>query len=197
MKRTFSCPFWVSVPGVIGLVVCLLGPTRAFADVEIDLDDLSKPTPTPAAKSAPTPKTIILPPTATPLPMKQSAVIVQSTPTPIIVTKQDAEAEPEPTAIVVSGTFKMKDIYNAGIKSYKEMDYDQAIRYLTEAVKKNDPTTPKFYYAEAYATLGIIYEFHIIHFDRAYEYYRLALKYEKNNRTAKKHIKEVVSKTQE
>ena len=197
MKRQTSSFFFVPASFLFLLALFWVAPAWILADVEIDLDDLSKPTPVPTVKSVPTPKTILPQPTIVTAPVRQPTVFLQPAPSPVVGGKVEAPAEPAPTAVVVSGILKMKDIYNAGIKAYKDMDYDQAIRYLTEAVKKNDPYTPKFYYAEAYATLGVIYQFHIIHFDKAYEYYRLALKYEKNNRTAKKHIKEVAQQTQE
>jgi len=201
------------------------GASRVFADVEIDLDEVSKPTATPFLKQAPT-KLIPF----TPTPVLKAAVSRgdKATPTPFFKSKPTPTAgplggigptstptnepslsakptpQPEKNKVeegeavsehpVVHGVLKMRDVYQAGIKSYQEKDYDQAIRYLKEAVKRKDPYTPKFYYAEAYATLGIIYQFHIIHYDKAYDYYKSALVYEKNNRTAKKHLKEVVKK---
>ena len=103
---------------------------------------------------------------------------------------QTEEAAPQ----VVHGVLKMKDIYEAGINAYKEKDYNQAIKYLKQAVTKKDKYTPKYYYAEAYAMLGVIYQFHIIHYKTAYNYYKQALKYEHNNSTAKKHLREVARK---
>jgi tetratricopeptide (TPR) repeat protein len=85
----------------------------------------------------------------------------------------------------------MKDIYAAGIRAYQEQDYDTAIQYLQKALGMEDVYSQRFYYAEAAAMLGVIYQFHVIHNDKALHYYELALKYEKKNSTARRHIKEV------
>lgn len=155
-----------------------------WADTEIDLGDsapAAKPTVVSTAKLAdaakPTPTTEISEaPTATPTAQKVAAF---------------EEEEPTPTVAVIHGTVKMKDYYNAGIKNYQDQDYEAAIRYLKKALEMDDPYSQKFYYAEAAAMLGVIYQFRIIHNDKALHYYKLALKYEKGNRTAKKHLKEV------
>lgn len=188
--------------GKTALVVCsaflgLLGTAKAFADIEIDLDEATKPAPTAAVKLTPTPANAthqmpttvpVVPPTMTPIPIK----VEQAQPTPTPEEEKFIEGEePTPAPQVVHGKFKMKNYYDAGIKAYKGKEYDRAIRYLTQAVKTKDSYTPKFYYAEAYATLGLIYQFHIIHYDKAYNYYRMALKYEKRNHTARKYINAV------
>jgi tetratricopeptide (TPR) repeat protein len=171
--------------------------SRSFADTEINLDDALQPTSTPAssktisptptpiskAKSTPTPKAVSFP-TAVPIPTTTIHVLgPAATPT------EDAEADATP--IEVHGVIKMKDIYAAGIKAYQEQDYDKAIRYLKKSLEVHDPYSAKFYYAEANAMLGVIYQFHIIHYNWAYQYYRAALKCEKKNPTARRHIKEV------
>lgn len=155
-----------------------------WADTEIDLgdsDSAAKPTvvpakPAEAAKPTPTAEVSVAP-TAIPATVKKAEVT--------------EEEEPTPTVAVIHGTVKMKDFYNAGIKNYQDQDYDAAIRYLKKALEMDDPYSQKFYYAEAAAMLGVIYQFRVIHNDKALHYYKLALHYEKNNRTAKKHIKEV------
>ena len=153
--------------------------------VEIDLEDNTTAAPTAAPKPpAPTPTPL---PAATPTPAAQTILLEDNT-----QPETQVAPEPTPTMVEIHGVLKMRDVYEAGIKSYNEQDYDQSIRYLTKAVQmKDDPYTQKFYYAEAYAMLGIIYQFHIIHLGRAYRYYKAALHYEPGNRTARKHIKEV------
>lgn len=162
------------------------GTTRSFGDEEIDLggNTSTAPTTVAAPKSAPT----VAPaaPAITPTPASQDIEMEDENQ----VFNQEAP-QPTPTVFEVQGREKMKDMYEAGIKYYKENDYDVAIRYLSDAVKKNDPYTPKFYYAEAYSMLGVIYQYHVIHYGRAYRCYAAALKYEKNNSTARRHIKQV------
>ncbi len=174
-------------------VLCLMGTSKVLAEVEIDLDEASKPTP--MVKLTPTPSNASHKlPTETPTPLQG----IVNTPTPeITVTpapeKEDVEVEEgsTPKDEIVHGVLKMKDVYEAGINSYKEKDYDQAIRYFTKAVSMEDKYSPKFYYAEAYAMMGVIYQFRIIRYQTAYDYYKKALKYEPRNKTARKHIKEV------
>ena len=172
-----------------------MGSNKVFAEVEIDLDEASKPTPIPVIKLTPTPSNAShKKPTETPTPVPGNV----DTPTPeATVTpapdKEDVEVD-EPSSNkeeIVHGVLKMKDVYEAGINSYKEKDYDQAIRYFTKAVSMEDKYSPKFYYAEAYAMMGVIYQFRIIRYQTAYDYYKKALKYEPRNKTARKHIKEV------
>jgi tetratricopeptide (TPR) repeat protein len=85
----------------------------------------------------------------------------------------------------------MKDVYALGMKYYADEDYVKAIQYLKQALTVHDPYTPSFYYAEANAMLGVIYQFHIIHPDLAYQYYHEALKIDPTTEAAKKHIGEV------
>lgn len=165
------------------LLVLLSFPAVSLAEVEIDLDSLGQPTP--QASQHPKDKA-----QAAPSPAPSSPKEVQSWhPEPTATDTPEAKVE------TISGRLRMKDIYEAGIKSYKEKDYDQAIRYLKRAVLKKDDDTPRYYFAEAYATLGVIYQFRIIDHKKAAAYYRQALKYEAGNRTAKKHLKELSRKT--
>jgi hypothetical protein len=158
---------------------------RTFADTEIDLGDLAaQPTPTAVQKLIPATAPALV---ATPTPASEE-----------IQMEDNAQPEtqtapgPTPTVFEVQGREKMKDMYEAGIKYYKEQDYDSACRYLINALKmKNDPYTPKYIYAEANAMLGIIYQYRIIHLGRAYWYYKAALHYEPHNLTARRHIKQV------
>ncbi len=168
---------------------CLMGgkDSKVFGDTEINLDDALQPTSTPVVSKSSSAKPAAMPtaiPTAAPVP---TAVIqvMQAAPTPTEAVEDDS------TPVIVHGVLKMKDVYEAGIKAYKEQDYDKAIRYLKKSLEMDDPYSAKFYFAEANAMLGVIYQFHIIHYSWAYRYYQAALKYEKKNRTARRHIKEV------
>jgi tetratricopeptide (TPR) repeat protein len=181
-------------------VLWILGTSKVFAEVEIDLDEASKPAPSPVVKLTPTPANAShkMPvETPTPVPPKEVVPVQQPTDTPVpevtpAEEKEEVDVE-EPTtdSEIVSGRVRMKNAYEAGIKYYQEKDYDQAIRYFKRAVSMKDKYTPKYYYAEAYAMMGVIYQFRIIRYQTAYNYYKQALNYEPRNKTAKKHIKEV------
>jgi tetratricopeptide (TPR) repeat protein len=92
---------------------------------------------------------------------------------------------------VAEGVLQMKGVYQAGVDCYRKQDFAKAIRYFKKSLEIHDPYTPKFYYAEANAMLGVIYQFNIIDKPTAYEYYRAALDIDPTTRTAKKHIGEV------
>ena len=164
----------------------------AHADTEIDLGAALNPTPTPAPMA---PKSQAAPSIdlgAPPVPQQASQAPSAAEREPSGGETDNAvESEPAPKPQVVHGILKMKDIYEAGIDSYKEKDYDQAIRYLKEALRHQDPYTPKYFYAEANAMLGVIYQFHIIHYGLAYRYYREALRIDPKTRTARRHIGQV------
>lgn len=161
---------------------------RAAADIDIDTSvstGTSAATPTdpmstPAVVSTPVVQ-------LTPEPVQPETPSENATTEPIVV--------PEITPLEVEGVLKMKDVYKAGLGYYKKQDFASAIRYLKQALQIHDPYTPKFYYAEANAMLGVIYEFNIIDKKLSYEYYQEALRIDPKTVTAKKHIKEVIGNT--
>jgi len=182
------------VAGTLFLLFFLLFAVMpASAEVEIDLGD-NGGQPTQAATPVPVAAT------PTPAPKKGTEVIVaddeeddeevyesnEETPVPAVT--------PTPVVKQIVGMLKMRDVYEAGVKSYKRAEYDQAIRYLKQALTLKDPYTKDYYYAEANAMLGIIYQFYFTvpgHQAKAYQYYQEALRIDSETETAKKHIREV------
>jgi tetratricopeptide (TPR) repeat protein len=199
---------------VVSLFALGFAAGPVFAEEEIHWDDNAA-----SQMATPTPSGQALVPMNTPLPdaspepskpmtSKDSGddlVEAESTgPTPTATISADkpapatpvpTEAAPAPTVVPtppsVQGILKMKDVYALGMKYYKGEDYVKAIQYLKQALTFHDPYTPSFYYAEADAMLGVIYQFHIIHPDLAYQYYHEALKIDPTTEAAKKHIGEV------
>lgn len=181
MKKHKKCLFIAAL--TLGFLT-VMGP-KSFGDTEIDLGDTTASAP--ATTSAPKPDpTVSSAPAATPTPATQDIEMEDNT-----QPATQAAPTPVPTVFEVHGVVKMKNLYDAGKSAYQEKDYVRAIRYWTKAVRMKDPYTPKLYYAEAYAMLGIIYQYHIIHYGRAYRCYVEALKYERGNQTARRHIKQV------
>jgi tetratricopeptide (TPR) repeat protein len=168
-------------------------------DMDIDTGTATAPavvTPTAVAAvstAAASPAAATVSPTASAAsttPVVSMAPTEATNPTP----SEDAPGEPAILAVTPTpgeGVLKMKDLYKAGYAYYKKQDFANAIRYLKESLQIHDPYTPKFYYAEANAILGVIYEFHIIDKSTAYYYYQAALKIDPTTATAKKHVKEV------
>jgi hypothetical protein len=94
--------------------------------------------------------------------------------------------------LAVSG--KMKDHFRAGMKLFMKDKWDAAIPELIASTMIVDPFTWNYWYAEAYATLGVIYEFHSKDPQRnalAYKYYKLALKHDPLTKSARYYIDSV------
>lgn len=99
-----------------------------------------------------------------------------------------------PTPLVVQGVFKMKDLYQSGVRAYRGQDYEKAIRYLKAALDIHDPYTSKYYYAETHAMLGVIYQFFYPvpdHLEMAKTEYEAALQIDPKTKSASKHLAEL------
>lgn len=159
----------------------------AAGDIDIDTSAASGPAAATPTLSVGDTGAVSTAPAYAPTPVTESPSVSPTASSPT--------AQPEVvlslTPIPGQGILKMKDVYNAGFVYYKKEDFANAIRYLKESLQIHDPYTPKYYYAEANAILGVIYQFHIIDKSVAYYYYKKALSIDPTTATAKKHIKEV------
>ena len=165
-------------------MVLFVAVPPAQAEVEIDLGDSEEARPTPP------------PPTATPSRSTEVEVSIEEDEEEEAeeVVEEKPAPKPSPAVAVTRGVMKMKDYYDAGIKAYKAEEYQQAIRYLEQALKTKDPYTKDYYYAEANAMLGVIYQFYFTvpgSRNKAYQYYREALRIDPETETAKKYIRQV------
>jgi hypothetical protein len=91
----------------------------------------------------------------------------------------------------------MKDHFRKGMKFFMKDQYDAAIPDLIASTMIVDPYTWNYWYAEAYATLGVIYEFHSKEKncqEMAYQYYLLALKRDPKTKSANYYIDRVKPK---
>ncbi len=189
------------------LIVLLagLGLQKAFAEVEIDMSDLNNPAPTatsiPMPVATPTPMPAAAPlPTATMImsgglaPKPTATVQTQSAPASETAMEAEPTDTPTPAVKYFHGSVHAREFYDAGIKRYKQKDYETAITYLKKTINFSDPTMPKYKYSEAYSTLGLIYEFYYPekgHNKKAVIYYRAALRCDPANRTARKYLKKL------
>jgi tetratricopeptide (TPR) repeat protein len=181
------------------IVLFLLFAARLMAAGDIDIDTTAS-----NASSAATPIVSTDEPTAgapaggTPTGVSTASVSLTPSAATQAVSSTPSENSAEepvqissPTPVSGQGILKMKDVYKAGLVYYKQQDFANAIRYLKESLQIQDPYTPQYYYAEANAILGMIYQFHMIDKSVAYHYYKEALSIDPTTATAKKHIKEV------
>lgn len=175
------------------LVLGLMLTARLMADEDIDVDlsaTISPSDPTPVVS------TDVKTADSTSADASTSSATTQAAGSTSAENPAEEPAEVlAPTPVPGRGVLKMKDVYKAGLVYYKQEDYASAIRYLRQSLQIHDPYTPKFYYAEANAILGVIFQFHIIDKESAYEYYKEALSIDPTTATAKKHIKEVTPNT--
>jgi len=95
---------------------------------------------------------------------------------------QASEEQEESTSMGV-----MRPLYEAGIKAYRQKNYWRAITLLSKASETKDKTTPKYYYAEAHAMMGVIFQFYLKNPGKACRHYQLALKIDPKTRTALKY----------
>lgn len=175
MKPKWSDP---RVFALCAIFFTLVPKAWATSEMDIDADLLSASgtaTPVFQSKSEPAPTASVV----------MAATVL---PSPTVMAKElPLEVSPEPG----QGVLKMQTVYKVGISYYQKQDFAKAIRYLKESLDIHDPYTPKFYYAEANAMLGVIYQFHIIDRSLAHYYYQEALDIDPTTATAKKHIGEV------
>ena len=163
---------------------------KAAGDIDIDVTSTETSAATPTV-SMDTPTTVLT--HMVQLATQSPALATSATPSDNPTAVQTVGSSEIP--VTAQGILKMKDVYKAGLVYYKKQDFANAIRYLKQSLQIHDPYTPKFYYAEANAMLGVIYEFSIIDKKLAYEYYQEALRIDPSTASAKKHIKEVMDNT--
>jgi len=159
------------------LLAVFAAPARA--EVEIDMGD-EEATTTEEATATPEPST----PIPTPTVQAESEVYVSE--------ETEPTATPVPKAVVEEVT--MRALYEAGLKAYQNEDYPRAIRFLKRALTIKDADTKDYYYAEANAMLGVIYQFYSTaagHRATAYGFYKEALRIDPETETARKYINQV------
>jgi tetratricopeptide (TPR) repeat protein len=91
----------------------------------------------------------------------------------------------------------MKAVYERGIAAYKLKDYPNAVKYLREALTIQDETTKYWYYAEAHAMLGVMYQKfgkQADRFEKARYHYQEALKVDPRTATAIRGLKSLGAK---
>jgi tetratricopeptide (TPR) repeat protein len=173
----------------VSLILCLIFTARLKAAGDIDIDVTAS-----GGSSVVTPTVSVDTPTAVSTPsisLTPQSPVETANATPSEKNTEELTPILTATPMTAQGILKMKDVYKAGLVYYKKQDFANAIRYLKQSLQIHDPYTPQFYYAEANAMLGVIYEFNIIDKSLAYQYYQEALRIDPSTVSAKKHIKEV------
>lgn len=178
------------------LMVFAAAESRADIEINLDADEpIEEPTKAPAKPAAK--PDMAAPPAVKDVPGADPKGVILEVEGEGTSTQVTVEMEPEPEEakpLVSHGTLKMRNWYDAGIKAYKLKEYDKAIQYLEKAVTIQDPYTKDYYYAEAHAMLGVIYQFYVIRTAKACEHYKEALRIDPKTRTALKYRWKVCGK---
>lgn len=171
---------------------------RVGVDYAIPFEAPPTPTPTPSPTSSPNPAVSPQPtPTSTLETPKYLFVETNTpTPTPVITPTTSSEllmeAVPTPAANEPAH-FRMKKYYSLGVKALKAHKYPSAIASFKKAVKYKEKV-PYYYYAESYANLAVIYQFHSKvknHLKLALVYYQAAAKIDPDTLAVKKYYKKL------
>lgn len=160
---------WIQAPGNFQYV-----DVRAGLSYSIELN----PKPIPTATPVPTATvTVSLPgslPTATPV----SPVTIFSMPTTVFISQA-------PVTTLAQG----KVYYKEGMEAFKAGDYRSSFKYLKKSLELKEKHKHAYYYAETYATLGVIYQFHANtmknHLQKALDSYKKALAIDPKTKSAR------------
>lgn len=177
---------WLVDPGSLQYV-----DGRAGLSVFIDFKPGQVPTPTPAPAA----------PTSTPAPV--ASPVVQASPThmatpditPEVISLEDATPTPViDLSVPVTSVTEGKFYYKIGNDAFKAGNYPLARDAYKKSLSLKEKHKAAYYYAETYAQLGVIYQFHAKfkgHNKRALENYKKALAIDKNTKSAKHYYKKL------
>jgi tetratricopeptide (TPR) repeat protein len=118
---------------------------------------------------------------------KASAPINAAPPTAFVAT-----ATPSFPSVSVPNA-SMMAFYQKGIAEYQIGQNKASAEDLFKAVSLADPSVPSSYYAQAYAVLGLLYQYHAKfegHLNIAAKFYKAALQKDSSNAIALKHLNE-------
>jgi hypothetical protein len=157
----------------------------------------------PAPEKSPTP--VMTPTPGSPTPLAQVSVTptVTTTPTPI-QTPEEISLEESPTPIPlieaapVTTIAGVKKYYKLGMRAFLARNYAMSFKYLKKSLSTKEIHGAAYYYAETYATLGVIYQFHSHkikdHDLKALLCYKKALAIDPTTKSAKHYYKKLKAK---
>jgi len=172
----------VQSPGAYQYVDARAGLSYSF---DFKQNPNSKPNPTPSAtpKASSSPSPVV---SATPV-----ATVAETQPPPATASIELHEAPPITGLSKKAALSLMKTTYRKGTAAMKAHQYKTAVKHFKKAVSIKEKHVPAYFYAEAYADLGIIYQFHLKtakdNKKIALEYYRRSLKYDPMTENARKY----------
>ncbi len=162
-----------------------------YVDFRVGLSYFIGYTPPPPTPT-PTPVPTVTLPSAVPSPTP--TVNVTSTPVTLIVT-----ATPTVTPVVIPGAVTTLAqglrYYRKGIKAYGVENFRLSLIYLKKSLELRAKRKHASYYAQAYAYIGAIYQFHAHtvkdHLQKALDNYKKALAVDRKNKIARKYYRKL------
>ena len=163
--------------------------------------------PVPGKSTAPVtnPTAVSTPILGSPTPLVPASVtpMVTATPTPI-QTPEEISLEESPTPIPlieaapVTTIAGVKKYYKLGMQAFLDRNYAMSFKYLKKSLSTKEIHGAAYYYAETYATLGVIYQFHSPkikdHDVKALFCYKKALAIDPTTKSAKHYYKKLKAK---
>jgi tetratricopeptide (TPR) repeat protein len=170
---------WLTDPNSLQTV-----DARAGLSFFIDFKPAAAPTPVPPpptpipAVGSPTPFPVVPVPSTTPVPGQVLSLEEPATPTPVF--------DSAPVKTLKEGL----RYYKMGNAAFKAGNYPLALKAYKKSLTLKEKHKAAYYYAETYAQLGVIYQFHAMkvkdHDKKALENYKKALKIDPKTKSAKK-----------
>lgn len=145
----------------------------------------TKPAPKVTATPAPTVPVTNVFPGASPLPTATEVVLEMASPTPMPVIPQAP----------VTTLAQSKMYYKIGMNAFLAGNYPLALKALKKSLTLKEKHKHPYKYAETYATIGVIYQFHALkvkdHNQKALLYYKKALAIDPTTKSAKHYYKKL------
>jgi hypothetical protein len=185
---------WIQPPNAFQYV-----DVRAGIGCSVDF----KTAPEKASTPVTTPTVASTPVLGSPTPLVQVSVTPTITPTPVQTPEEiSLEETPTPMPLILSApvtTLKeVKRYYKLGMQAFLNRNYAMSFKYLKKSLSTKEIHGAAYYYAETYATLGVIYQFHSPkikdHDVKALFCYKKALKIDPTTKSAKHYYKKLKAK---
>ena len=173
---------WIQPPNAFQYVDIRSGLSLSFGFKD-KASAASKPAEKPLATTTP-----ISTANSTPSPVGTPQIIWTPMPTPIL----EVQAAP------VTTLAQVKKYYRLGMKAFGKRNYKLALKMLKRSLGVKEIHKAAYYYAETYATIGVIYQFHASkvkdHDLKALDNYKRALRIDPSTKSAKTYYKKLKAK---
>jgi len=191
---------WIQAPNPFQFV-----DLRAGLSCSIEFNEKPQQASNPAANPAPA-KPAAAPATVSPSPTVQITPAMIPSPSPTVQISPEIitldENAPTPTPVIdaapVTTLAQGKFYYKIGNDAFAAGNYPLALKAYKKSLTLKEKHKAAYYYAETYAQLGVIYQFHAMkvkdHDKKALDNYKKALKIDPGTKSAKRYYKKLKTK---